>query len=76
MAKAFVKTVKRDYVERMDRSDDLTVMRQLTAAFEHYNKIHPHSALRMLSPRMFQGAQYSTKCYRVAGEIGATPASE
>lgn len=54
MAEAFVKTFKRDYVERMRRSDAITVMRQLNAAFEHYNDIHPHSALKMLSPRMFR----------------------
>lgn len=54
MAEAFVKTFKRDYVGRMDRSDALAVMRQLSAAFEHYNEVHPHSALRMLSPRMFR----------------------
>jgi putative transposase len=54
MAEAFVKTFKRDYVERMDRSNALTVMRQLSAAFEHYNDVHPHSALKMLSPRMFR----------------------
>jgi len=54
MAEAFVKTFKRDYVERMDRSDAISVMRQLTAAFEHYNNVHPHSALKMLSPRMFR----------------------
>ena len=54
MAEAFVKTFKRDYVEGMDRADAVTVMRQLTAAFEHYNDVHPHSALKMLSPRMFR----------------------
>jgi putative transposase len=54
MAEAFVKTFKRDYVERMDRSNAVTVMRQLSAAFEHYNDVHPHSALKMLSPRMFR----------------------
>jgi putative transposase len=54
MAEAFVKTFKRDYVERMDRPDAVTVMRQLSAAFEHYNDVHPHSALKMLSPRMFR----------------------
>ena len=54
MAEAFVKTFKRDYVERMRRSDAITVMSQLNAAFEHYNDIHPHSALKMLSPRMFR----------------------
>lgn len=54
MAEAFVKTFKRDYVDRMDRCDALTVMRQLHPAFEHYNEVHPHSALKMLSPRMFR----------------------
>jgi putative transposase len=54
MAEAFVKTFKRDYAARMDRSDAITVMRQLSAAFEHYNDVHPHRALKMLSPRMFR----------------------
>lgn len=54
MAEAFVKTFKRDYVERMRRSDAITVLGQLNAAFEHYNDIHPHSALKMLSPRRFR----------------------
>jgi putative transposase len=54
MAEAFVKTFKRDYVERMDCCDAVTVMRQLRSAFEHYNDVHPHSALKMLSPRMFR----------------------
>lgn len=49
-----MKTFKRDYAARMDRSDAITVMRQLSAAFEHYNDVHPHSALKMLSPRMFK----------------------
>ncbi|MBW7926070.1 MAG: transposase, partial [Burkholderiaceae bacterium] len=54
MAESFVKTFKRDYVARMDRSDAAAVMRQLHDAFEHYNEIHPHKSLRMLSPRMFR----------------------
>ena len=54
MAEAFVKTFKRDYAERMDRRDGITVMQQLSGAFEHYNEIHPHSALNMMSPRMFR----------------------
>ena len=65
MAEAFVKTFKRDYVGRMDRSDGITVMRQLAAAFAHYNDVHPHRALKMLSPRMFRqrAAQLSvTEC--------------
>lgn len=54
MAESFVKTFKRDYVTRMDRSNALAVIEQLPAAFEHYNEVHPHSALKMLSPRMFR----------------------
>jgi transposase InsO family protein len=34
----------------MDSRDALTVLRQLIA-FEHYNEVHPHQALKMLSPR-------------------------
>lgn len=54
MAESFVKTFKRDYVRRMPRGDARTVMAQLSSAFEHYNEVHPHSALAMKSPRMFR----------------------
>jgi putative transposase len=54
MAEAFVKTFKRDYVGQMDLRDAPTVMRQLGQAFAHYNEVHPHSALKMMSPRMFR----------------------
>lgn len=57
MAESFVKTFKRDYVAQMDRRDAITLMQQLSAAFEHYNNVHPHSALKMLSPRMFRQQQ-------------------
>src|SRR5437764_127199 len=50
MAEAFVKTFKRDYIGQMNRRDALTVLRQLASAFDHYNEVHPYSALRMLSP--------------------------
>ena len=32
-----------------------TVMAQLPAAFEHFNEVHPHSTLKMKSPREFSG---------------------
>ena len=51
MAESFVNTFKRDYVGRMDLSDAPTVLAQLSAAFEHFNEIHPHSSLKMKSPR-------------------------
>jgi transposase InsO family protein len=41
----------------MDLSNAATVMAQLPAAFEHFNEIHPHSSLKMRSPREFRRHQ-------------------
>lgn len=57
MAESFVNTFRRDYVSRMDLSDAPTVMAQLPAAFEHFNEVHPHSSLKMKSPREFRRLQ-------------------
>ena len=57
MAESFVNTFKRDYVSRMDLADATTVMAQLPMAFEHFNNVHPHSSLRMRSPREFRQHQ-------------------
>jgi transposase InsO family protein len=57
MAESFVNTFKRDYVARMDLRDAQTAMAQLPAAFEHFNKVHPHSSLKMRSPRQFRRQQ-------------------
>lgn len=54
MAESFVNTFRRDYVSRMDLTDAQTVMAQLPAAFEHFNEVHPHSSLKMKSPREFR----------------------
>jgi len=54
MAESFVNTFKRDYVSRMDLSDARAVLAQLPAAFEHFNEVHPHSSLKMKSPREFR----------------------
>jgi len=67
MAESFVNTFKRDYVSRMDLMDATTVMPQLPAAFEHFNSVHPHSSLRMRSPREFRQHQQ-----RVAQTGGAS----
>ncbi|MDR7040374.1 transposase InsO family protein [Methylobacterium sp. BE186] len=53
IAEAFVKTLKRDYARLTILPDAETVMRLLPGWFEDYNTIHPHSGLRMLSPREF-----------------------
>lgn len=57
MAESFVNTFKRDYVERMDISNPATVLAQLPAAFERFNEVHPHSSLKMRSPREFRRLQ-------------------
>lgn len=57
MAESFVNTFKRDYVARMDLSNARTVLAQLPAAFEHFNEVHPHSSLKMRSPRAFRRQQ-------------------
>jgi len=57
MAESFVNTFKRDYVARMDLRDARTVLAQLPTAFEHFNEVHPHSSLKMCSPREFRRQQ-------------------
>jgi putative transposase len=54
MAESFVNTFKRDYVSQMDRSTATIVLAQLPDAFHHFNEVHPHSALKWKSPRMFR----------------------
>ena len=43
-----------DYEGRMDLRDVKTVLAQLSSAFEHFNEVHPHSSLKMRSPREFR----------------------
>jgi putative transposase len=54
VAESFVNTFKRDYVGRMDVADARAVEAQIGAAFEHFNEVHPHVALKMRSPREFR----------------------
>lgn len=54
ITESFVNTFKRDYVPHMDLRDARAVLMQLPAAFEHFNEVHPHSSLKMLSPREFR----------------------
>jgi putative transposase len=51
MPRSFVNTFKRDYDGRMDLTDAGTVTAQMAVAFKHLNEGHPHSALKMRSPR-------------------------
>jgi putative transposase len=57
MAESIVNTFRRNYLSRMDLSDASTVLAQLPAAVEHFNAVHPHSSLKMRSPREFRRLQ-------------------
>ncbi len=57
VSEAFVKTLKRDYARIQPRPDALTVLAQLPGWIEDYNENHPHSGLRMRSPREFIRSQ-------------------
>jgi hypothetical protein len=61
VCEAFVKTIKRDYVRVNPRPDAISVLQQLPAWFDDYNAVHPHSGLRMLSPREFIAHQSATQ---------------
>lgn len=54
MAERFVKTMKEDYIAFMPKPDVRTALRNLAAAFTHYNENHPHSALGYHSPREYR----------------------
>jgi len=57
MSEAFVKTFKRDYVRVNPLPDAATALRQIAGWIADYNDVHPHSALKMRSPREFIRAQ-------------------
>ncbi|WP_350239164.1 IS3 family transposase [Pectobacterium colocasium] len=54
MAERFVKTMKEDYIAFMPKPDVRTALKNLAAAFTHYNENHPHSALGYHSPREYR----------------------
>jgi len=56
IAEAFVKTIKRDYVRINPIPDAETALDLIAGWFEDYNENHPHSGLRMRSPREFRKA--------------------
>lgn len=57
VCEAFVKTIRRDYIRVNPTPDAISVLQQLPAWFEDYNTVHPHSGLRMCSPREFIAEQ-------------------
>jgi transposase InsO family protein len=53
VSEAFVKTLKRDYTRIQPRPDAAAVLQMVPIWIEDYNDHHPHSGLRMRSPRAF-----------------------
>jgi putative transposase len=51
ISEAFVHTLKRDYVHVSPLPDAATALTSLPNWIEDYNENHPHSGLRMRSPR-------------------------
>ncbi|MGR3440064.1 MAG: IS3 family transposase [Paracoccus sp. (in: a-proteobacteria)] len=60
ISEAFVKTLKRDYVQVTPLPDAQTVLGLIGGWIEDYNDNHPHSGLKMRSPREFIAAQTAT----------------
>ena len=60
IAEAFIITLKRDYVHVTPLPDAATVLRLIAGWIEDYNDNHPHSGLKMRSPREFTSAQTAT----------------
>lgn len=60
ISEAVVKTLKRDYVQVTPLPDAHAVLGLIDAWIEDYNDNHPHSGLKMRSPREFIEAQTAT----------------
>jgi putative transposase len=60
VCEAFVMAFKRDYVRVNPRPDAVSVLQRLAEWFEDHNTVHPHSGLRMRSPREFIASQSAT----------------
>ena len=60
ISEAFVNTLKRDYVRVMPLPDAQAVLDLVGGWIEDYNDNHPHSGLKMRSPREFIAAQTAT----------------
>jgi putative transposase len=57
ISESFVKTFKRDYARVNPVPDAVTAFGKIAGWFEDYNENHPHSGLKMRSPREFIRAQ-------------------
>ncbi len=53
MSESFVKTLKRDYARVTILPDAATILAKLPDWIEDYCEVHPHSGLKIRSPREF-----------------------
>lgn len=60
MSEALVKTLKRDYVQVKPLPDAATILGLIGTWIEDCNDNHPHSGLKMRSPRKFIADQTAT----------------
>ncbi len=60
VSEAFVHILKRDYVQITPLPDAASALALIGTWFDDYNDNHPHSGLRMRSPREFIAAQTAT----------------
>ena len=60
VSEAFVHTLKRDYVQVTPLPDAASALALIGTWFADYNDHHPHSGLKMRSPREFIAAQTAT----------------
>ena len=60
ISEAFVNTLKRDYVRITPLPNARAALDSIDGWFEDYNENHPHSGLKMRSPREFIAAQTAT----------------
>lgn len=60
ISEAFVNTLKRDYVNITPLPNAVTVLGLIAGWFDDYNENHPHSGLKMRSPREFIAAKIET----------------
>ncbi len=60
VSEAFVHTLKRDYVQVTPLPDAASALGLISTWFDDYNDNHPHSGLKMRSPREFIAAHTAT----------------
>lgn len=60
ISESFVNTLKRDYVRVSPLPNADQALSLIAIWFEDYNENHPHSGLKMRSPREFRAEQFAT----------------